>query len=354
MTSPSLNPRRITIVGYPDVQALDVTGPHEVFSLANRFAGDGSPAYELELVARTRDGDRTVRTSSGMRLGIDRVVRGRPGALDRRIDTLVVAGGAGTAEAAVDRELLRWLRSTAPSCRRVASVCSGAFVLAAAGLLDGRRATTHWSECDQLQALFPAVRVESDPIFVRDGNVTTSAGITAGMDLALALVEEDLGREVALAVSRWLVMFVQRSGGQSQFSSQLADQLAERRPLRDLQGWILDHPDADLSVAALAARVAMSPRHFARVFTEEVGTTPARYVEGVRVDHARRLLESSSRSIDEIARATGFGTVETLQRSFRRRLRITPGDYRRHFSRAGGPVPPTPARPTATRGALHV
>jgi transcriptional regulator GlxA family with amidase domain len=216
----------------------------------------------------------------------------------------------------------------------VASVCSGAFILAAAGLLDGRRATTHWSGCDLLARLFPAVTVERDPIFVRDGNVWTSAGITAGIDLALALVEADHGRELALDVSRWLVMFVQRPGGQSQFSAQLAAQVAERDPLRDLQAWIGEHPDAELTVEALADRVAMSPRHFARVFREEVGETPARYVEAVRVEAARRLLERTGRSVDDVASACGFGTAETLQRAFRRRLGVSPGAYRRHFSRS--------------------
>jgi len=213
----------------------------------------------------------------------------------------------------------------------VASVCSGAFILAAAGLLDGRRATTHWSECDTLGRLFPQVTVEDDPIFVRDGKVTTSAGVTAGMDLALAMVEDDLGRDTALQVARWLVMFVQRSGGQSQFSSQLAGQLAERAPLRDLQTWMADHPDADLSVPALAARSDMSDRNFARVFRREVGTTPAAYVEQVRCEAARRLLETTDRTVDEVARASGFGRTETLQRSFKRIMGVSPSHYRHHF-----------------------
>jgi transcriptional regulator GlxA family with amidase domain len=339
---------RITIVAYPGIQILDVTGPHEVFALANRFAAEltperPGPPYEIELVARRADarprgggrGDHlTIRSSSGLTLGLDRLVTPAARApADTGMDTIVVVGGEGTVEAVVDGELLAWLRAVAPGCRRVASVCSGAFILAAAGLLDGRRATTHWSECATLAALFPAVTVDPDPIFVRDGNVVTSAGITAGMDLALALVEEDLGRELALAVSRWLVMFVQRPGGQSQFSSQLAAQLADRRPLRELQGWMADHLAADLSVAALAARVAMSPRHFARVFRGEIGVTPAQYVEGQRVELARRLLETTDRSIEQVARDAGFGTVETLQRSFRRRVHTSPGDYRRLFTR---------------------
>jgi transcriptional regulator GlxA family with amidase domain len=345
--------RRITIVAYPGVQVLDVTGPHEVFSLARRFvteppagagplppAADTAPPYTVEIVASTATGAAAgrVRASSGLALGVDRYVGPGTGPIDATIDTLVVAGGEGTPEAAGDPVLRAWIRAVAPGSRRVASVCSGAFVLAAAGLLDGRRATTHWSECDTLAELFPRVAVERDPIFVRDGPVVTSAGVTAGMDLALALVEEDLGRELALAVSRWLVMFVQRPGGQSQFSSQLAAQLADRRPLRELQAWVAEHLDGDLSVAALAARVSMSPRHFARVFRSEIGVTPAQYVECQRVELARRLLETTDRSVEQIARDAGFGTVETLQRSFRRRVGTTPREYRRLFTRTpGGP-----------------
>jgi transcriptional regulator GlxA family with amidase domain len=335
-------------VAYDGVQVLDVTGPHEVFSMANRFVTDppastglrrreGAEApYDIEIVARAPDLGDAVRTSSGLRLGIDRRIDRDPGRLDEGIDTVIVVGGQGTEAAATDPDLRAWLQAVGPDCRRVASVCSGAFVLAAAGLLDGRRATTHWAECALLDALFPAVTVDPDPIFVRDGNVVTSAGVTAGIDLALALVEDDLGRDLALAVSRWLVMFVQRPGGQSQFSSQLAAQLADRQPLRDLQGWIADHLDGDLSVGALAGRVAMSPRHFARVFRAEVGVTPAQYVEQQRVELARRLLETTDRSIEQIAGDAGFGTVETLQRSFRRRAGTTPRDYRRHFTRPTG------------------
>jgi transcriptional regulator GlxA family with amidase domain len=217
-------------------------------------------------------------------------------------------------------------------------VCTGAFVLAAAGVLDGRRATTHWTWCDRLQEQFPAITVERDPIFVRDGNVTTSAGVTAGIDLALALVEDDLGSEVALQVARTLVVFIQRPGGQSQFSAQLALQSAERGPLRDLLVWIVDNPDADLSVAALAERAGMSSRHLARVFRAELGTTPAQYVETVRVETVRRLLETTDGSLHQLARQTGFGTVETLVRAFQRRIGTTPGEYRRRFTRPRSPA----------------
>jgi len=330
-------PLRTTFVVYDDAQVLDLTGPHEVFSLANRVVahrgGAGrtpSPAYEVEVVARTRR--RVVTTSGGLSIGVDRRVDARA-ADGERIDTLVVVGGTGAQRAAADDVLVAWLRAVAPGCRRVASVCTGAFVLAAAGLLDGRRATTHWLELDALQEAHPAVRVQNGPIFVRDDPVVTSAGVTAGMDLALALVEDDLGREVALQISRVLVMFVQRPGGQSQFSPLLDAQLAERDQLRELQGWIADHPDGDLSVGALARRTGMSARHFARMFQEQVGVTPARYVEQVRIEVARRLLETSDHPVQSIARATGFPTVETFHRSFRRRLQVSPGEYRRHFTR---------------------
>jgi transcriptional regulator GlxA family with amidase domain len=229
-----------------------------------------------------------------------------------------------------------WIRRTALRARRVTSVCSGAFLLGEAGLLDGRRATTHWAVCDALQRRYPRARVERDPIFVRDGKVSTSAGVTAGMDLALELVEEDGGRDLALSVARWLVMFLRRPGGQSQFSVQLSAQVAERRGLRDLQGFIADHLDDDLSVPALAQRARMSSRNFARAFRREIGVTPAAYVEAQRVEGARRLLETADRSVTEIAAACGFGRVETMHRAFRRAVRVSPAQYRRHFRAVPG------------------
>jgi len=223
------------------------------------------------------------------------------------------------------------LRATAPRARRVASVCTGAFLLARAGLLDGRRATTHWAWCEELARRFPQVAVERDPIFVADGNVRTSAGVTAGMDLALALVEEDLGPRAALEVARQLVLFVRRPGGQAQFSAGLAAQ-AQHAPLRELQAWMADHLDADLGVEALAARAHMSPRSFARAFRRETATTPAAYVEALRVERARLLLETTPAAVTEVARACGFGTVETLRRAFARRLGVAPAAYRSRFA----------------------
>ncbi len=245
--------------------------PAEVFHHASALTGgDG---YAVELVGAS------ARTTSGLELGPLTPL----GALGP-VDTLLVAGGAGARDAEHDGELVPWIGRAAPRARRVASVCTGAFLLARAGLLDGRRATTHWAWCELLARRHPLVTVERDPIFVRDGDVWTSAGVTAGMDLALALVEDDHGPEVALEVARGLVLFVRRPGGQAQFSAQLSTQAARRDPLREVQGWIADHLDADLSVGALAARAHMSPRNFARAFAREVGMTPAAYVETVRVE----------------------------------------------------------------------
>jgi transcriptional regulator GlxA family with amidase domain len=308
--------RRVVIVAFPDVQSLDVTGPAEVFAAAG--------GYKVEVVAPTGG---VVRAGSGIALWADHALAEVRGP----IDTLVVAGGAGTRAVMADEKFVAGIRGLAPKCRRVASVCSGAFVLAAGGLLDGRRATTHWGWCDMLAEAFPTVTVEPDCIFVRDGDVWTSAGVTAGIDLALAMVEEDCGRDVALAVARRLVVFLKRPGGQSQFSAQLAGQLAERQPLGDLQAWIADHLDEDLAVERLADRAAMSVRNFSRTFAREVGVTPARFVERIRVEGARRLLEESALSVDEIAHKCGFGTAETMRRTFLRALHVTPTEYRRRF-----------------------
>ena len=318
---PPVTPRRVVFVAFPGFQSLDLLGPAEVFSIAGRFA---SPGYRLE-VASTQSGP--IPTTSGVAVVPHVALEQCRG----RIDTLVAVGGTGVPAALDDERLARWLRSAAPRARRVTSVCNGAFLLARAGLLDGRRATTHWAECAELARRHPEVTVDPDPIFVRDGDVYTSAGVTAGMDLALALVEEDLGRRVALKVARALVLFVKRPGGQSQFSAQLSAQLAERRPLRDLQEWMADHLDEDLSVPALADRAHMSPRNFARAFRREVGVTPAAYVEALRVERARMELEGSEDPVEVIARRCGFGTVETLRRAFHRRLGVGPAGYRARF-----------------------
>jgi transcriptional regulator GlxA family with amidase domain len=280
--------------------------------------------YTTEIV--TAQGSE-ISSSSGLRLRPDRSLSACRGA----IDTLVVVGGEGVPNALRDPDLVRWIGRAAPRCRRVASVCNGAFLLARAGLLEGRRATTHWAGCATLAARHPEIEVEPDAIFVKDGDIYTSAGVTAGMDLSLALVEEDLGRQAALEVARWLVLFLKRPGGQSQFSAQLSAQIAEREPLRELQAWLADNLGADLSVPALAARACMSPRNFARAFSREIGMTPAAYVEAARVEAARVALDGTQEQLDAVARRCGFGTVETMRRAFHRRLGVGPSGYRDRF-----------------------
>jgi transcriptional regulator GlxA family with amidase domain len=321
----AIDSRRILLVSYPGVLGLDLIGPAEVFSTAGQIRAG---SYTVETVATSESHS----TSSGIGL---RSGGGLPPRAED-IDTVIVPGGTGVIAAEEDAELVAWLRDIAPAARRIASVCTGAFLLARAGLLDGRRATTHWAGCSLLERRFPQIEVAHDPIFVRDGDIYTSAGVTAGMDLALALVEEDLGSQVALEVARWHVMFVKRPGGQSQFSASLAGQLAEPGSLRKLQEWIADNLDADLSVPALAARAHMSERNFARVFQREAGTTPARYVEGLRLERARIALSESSQPVAAVARRCGFGTETTMRRVFERRLRIRPSDYRARFQPALG------------------
>jgi transcriptional regulator GlxA family with amidase domain len=314
--------RRIAMLTFPKVQAIDVFGPIEVFSAADRLAGGGE--YAVELLAEGRG---SIETSSGVRVMPDRAAS----ACRESLNTLIVAGGDGVGAALGERRLVRWIARAAGRSRRVCSVCTGAFLMAEAGLLDGRRATTHWAACDELARRFPAVLVEPDPIFVRDGDVATSAGVTAGIDLALALVEEDLGPEAAREVARWLVLFLKRPGGQSQFSAPLERPAAERPALREVQEWIPMHLEQDLSVTALAERASMSPRNFARAFRREVGATPAAYVERLRVERARSVLQSSDTPIDVVAAECGFGTVETLRRAFQRRVGASPSQYRERF-----------------------
>ncbi|GGP77563.1 GlxA family transcriptional regulator [Streptomyces calvus] len=318
--------RTVLVVLFDDVQSLDVTGPVEVFAGAEKHT-PGS----YRLCTASVDGA-PVRTSSGLTVVPDGALADAP-----EPHTLLVPGGQGTRRP--DPRLTDWLRGHGPRAERLVSVCTGAVLLADAGLLDGRRATTHWAYCDTLARDHPAVDVDPDPIFVRDGHVATSAGVTSGIDLALALVEEDLGRQTALTVARHLVVFLRRPGNQAQFSAQLAAQTARREPLREVQQWITEHPGADLSVEALAARASLSPRHFARAFHAETGTTPGRYVDRVRLEHARRLLEDTGDGVEEISRASGYGTPEAMRRAFVRTLGTSPAEYRRRFRPA-----PSPAR----------
>ena len=322
--------RRVAMLAYPGIQILDVTGPLEVCSRTSRWLKEigrrDDDAYSVEIIGVKRG---LFRASSGLRLHADRGYA----EVGDGIDTLLIAGGAGVERYRSDPQLLRWIRRQAGSVRRLASVCTGAFFLAEAGLLKGRRATTHWAFCDELAKSYPGVTVEPDTIFVREGAVYTSAGVTAGMDLALALVEEDHGREIALAVARALVMFLRRPGGQAQFSAQLAVQLAEHEPLRDLQSYVIEHPDEALTVETLARRAGMSPRNFARVFQREVGSTPAKFVTSVRIETARRLLEETSDDLEAVCAKSGLGTPESMRRAFQRVVGISPGQYRERFNR---------------------
>ena len=323
-------PRRVVILAFPGVQPLDVIGPGEVFAGADALGGGGQ--YSVEVVAKRAE---PIAVRGG---GYSLLPKRTTASCRGPIDTLVVGGGVGVRSAEDDVELIRWIRSAARRSRRVTSVCSGSFLLARAGLLEGRTVTTHWASTEELARRHPELEVDPNPIFVRDGDVWTSAGVTSGMDLALALVEEDLGREIAVEIARWLVLFLQRPGGQAQFSAHLSAQVAERRPLRELQSWIADNLEADLRVETLAERAAMSPRNFARFFRREVGMTPAAYVEELRVERARQLLEDSGDPVDVISTRCGFGTPETMRRAFGRRVGVPPAQYRARFRRV--PVNP--------------
>lgn len=317
--------RSILLVAFPDVQLLDVTGPLQVFASANELAvqrGLVEP-YAPQVVAVEAG---PVTSSSGLAL-LTRSIR----SVTARIDTLIVPGGRGVSAASEDARLIRWVRRQTSRSRRIASVCSGAFLLAEAGLLDGRRVVTHWARCDELANRYPRLRVEVDPIFVRDGQIWSSAGVTAGIDLALALVEEDLGRSIALDVARELVVFLKRPGGQSQFSAMLSMQKADDR-FGELHAWIVAHLAADLSVPMLARRLHMSERSFMRHYKAETGRTPARAVEQFRIEAAQRLLGETSWSIKRIATRCGFGSEESMRRSFVRLLRVAPQAYRERFS----------------------
>jgi transcriptional regulator GlxA family with amidase domain len=309
----------VLIILFDAVQSLDVTGPLEVFAAAREH--QGTRAYQVRTASL---GGGPVRTSSGLAITPDGDLReAAPPAL------LIVPGGEGARRR--DPELVAWLKTHAAQANRVASVCTGAFLLAEAGLLDGRRATTHWSRCEALKTSYPAIDVDPDPIFIKDGNVATSAGITAGIDLALALVEDDLGREEALKIARALVVFLRRPGNQAQFSAQLSAQVAQRAPLRDVQQWIAEHPAGDLAVETLARKASMSPRHFARAFATEVGLPPGRYVQRSRLEAARRHLEDTAEGIEQTARACGYRTPEAMRRAFIAALGVSPAEYRRRF-----------------------
>lgn len=317
-------PRRVEVLAFPDVQLLDVTGPFQVLASANTIAREaGQPPHYLLNVVSPVSGP--IVSSSGLAL-----VTGELPPADQPLDTLIIAGGAGVHVAYRDRALVDWVRQRAAVARRVTSVCSGAFLLAATGLLDGRRATTHWSRCAQLAAEFPVVRVEPDPIYVNDGPIWTSAGVTAGIDMALALLEADLGRAVATMVAQQLVVFAKRPGGQAQFSAGLA--LAGSDATFDrLHDWMKRNLRGNLAVPALAEQAGMSERSFLRHYRIVTGGTPARAVERVRVEAARQALGETKLPVKRIARDCGFGSEETMRRSFLRVLAVPPQVYRERF-----------------------
>ena len=318
--------RHVVMVAYAGAQILDITGPLEVFARTSRWLQQhrrlDEPPYTIELVAIEPG---PIPTSGGLEINAVRSYRDASPA-----DTLLVTGGIGYVDMLDDRDLLAWLVSQAGAVRRLGSICTGALILGAAGLLDGRRATTHWAYFNRLAALAPGCRVEPDAIYVRDGSIYTSAGVTAGMDLALALVEEDWGKATALAVAQALVMFLKRPGGQAQFSRQLQAQQRDDK-FGTLELWMLDNLDDDLSVERLANRAGMSIRHFSRRFAERFGCPPAAYVAKLRVEQARRRLEEGAGSLKDVARQCGFGDEQALRRAFQQQLGVVPQAYRARF-----------------------
>lgn len=320
--------RRIAIVALPEAELLDLAGPYEAFVRAAQLVQEHKRLkdlpYRVDLL--TVEGT-TVKTWLGLTLAGTLPFEQYEGSPD----TLIVAGRPEIAASNKHPQLVFWLRRQAQHTRRICSVCTGAFVLAQAGLLDDRRATTHWQFAEELSARYPRIRVDPEPVFVRDGNVYTSAGCTAALDLALALVEEDWGHAVVTEIAREMVLFLHRVGSQAQFSAVLALQTAARQPMRELQDWILENLHLPLTVEDLAGRVHMSPRNFARGFTKEVGTTPAKFLENVRIEAARRRLQETELGVEQIAAECGFGTDETMRRVFLRQLGVPPSAYRRQL-----------------------
>jgi transcriptional regulator GlxA family with amidase domain len=320
--------RRIGFLVYPNIEIIDLCGPLDAFVYADCWVRERKRpdefGYDLRVIA-PKPGP--IKTMTGLEIiathGLEDVTES--------LDTLIVAGGIGVVQACAEPALVEWIKMMAPRVRRLASVCTGAFLLAAAGLLANRRVTTHWGYCDQLAASYPSLQVDPNLIFVRDGNVYTSGGITSGIDLALALIEEDLGRDIPRFVAGTMVVFLRRPGGQTQFSPFLMSEAKNRYDIRQLQAWIVAHPAADHTVENLADRVAMSPRNFARLFQSETGTTPGKFVDQARVEAARCKLEQTDILMDAIAASCGFGTPERLRRSFQRHLHVSPQDYRARF-----------------------
>ncbi|HWF26941.1 MAG TPA: GlxA family transcriptional regulator [Mycobacterium sp.] len=314
--------RKVVIVGFSGVQALDVVGPHDVFTTASLLTGGG-----YDVVVASADGQ-PVSTATGLAF----VAAPLPDP-DESVDTVVLPGGGGVDDARTDSELVTWIKAVAGTARRIVTVCTGAFLAAEAGLLDGCRVTTHWAFAGRLASEFPAVDVDPDPIFVRSSDtVWTAAGVTAGVDLALSLVEDDYGTELAQTVARWLVLYLRRPGGQTQFAAPVWMPRAKRTSIRDVQEAIEAEPGGSHSIGELARRATMSPRHFTRIFTDEVGEAPGHYVERIRTEAARRQLEETDDTVVAIAARCGFGTAETMRRNFIRRVGVSPDQYRKAFA----------------------
>ena len=334
MLPPARDHHRVVIVAFDGVQPLDVTGPHEVFAVANEVL-DGldrpGPRYDLRVVA-TRAG--AVRGESGLAFHVEAGIDD-PDIAIGPLGTLLLPGGGGVRAAARDERLVAWVAAASPRAERTVTVCTGTFLAAAAGLTTGRRVTTHWGRADALAAAHPDTHVDPEPIYVRDGDLWSSAGVTAGIDLSLALVEQDHGAEVAQVVARWLVVFLRRPGGQTQFAAPVWTEPAEREPIRAAQDLVHANPAAPLTVTHLARHAGLSPRHFTRLFHQQVGVSPARYVEKIRVDAARRLLESERAGVAAVAHRCGFGSAETMRRAFLRTLGVAPDHYRRHHTMSG-------------------
>jgi transcriptional regulator GlxA family with amidase domain len=320
-------PKTVGIVIFPGVEIIDVTGPMEVFAFANiglQQLGRKEPGYVLQVIAAKQG---AVASSCGLQIIAEKAY----GNIQDGIDTLLITGATDVDCLLCDPDLGRWVKAMAPKVRRLASVCTGAFLLADNGLLDGLKATSHWLYCERLANDYPAIKVEPDRIFVRDGAVSTSGGITSGIDLALSLVEEDWGSELSLMIARTLVVFLKRPGGQSQFSAYLTSE-AHRPEIKDLQAWIMLHLNDDLRVETMAERMCMSPRNFARFFVAETGMTPAKFVELARIDAARHYLGSTHLSVELVASKAGFGDSERMRRAFVRQLGVNPQGYRDRFS----------------------
>jgi len=325
-----LQHRHVAMVVCPDCEIVDVAGPMDVFCFANyalRMAGqitETESVYSLSLIAEQAG---PIKTASGMRILADFAYDDVPDG----IDTLMVTGAPFSVDSWTDQKLVQWLQCMMPKVRRMVSICTGAFLLAENGLLNNRKATTHWLYCEQMARQYRKVQILPDKIFVRDGSIYTSGGVTAGIDLALSLVEEDWGWEAAASVARGMLIFMRRPGGQSQFSSFAFNEAKNRKDFRELQAWIASHPEEDLSVETLADRMAMSPRNFSRVFCHEIGMTPAKFVERTRLEAARNMMLRSDQPMESVAGKCGFNNAEQMRRTFQRFLNITPQEYRANF-----------------------